>query len=48
MTDKIEVGGYIVSMLRRILRVFTGPFKEINWTLYDDLETAYQMNAKAD
>lgn len=46
MTDKIEVGGLYRFHAPKDPGVFTGPFKEINWTLYDDLKTAYQMNAK--
>lgn len=46
MTDKLEVGGLYRFHAPKDPGVFTGPFKEINWTLYDDLEKAYQMNAK--
>ena len=46
MTDKIEVGGLYRFHAPKDPGVFTGAFEYMRWTIYEDLDTAYDENAK--
>ena len=46
MTDKLEVGGLYRFHAPKAPGVFTGPFQYMRWTIYEDLDTAYDENAK--
>ena len=46
MTDKIQIGGLYRFNAPKVPGVFTGPFKGMRWTIWEDLNAAFDQTAK--